>query len=262
MLLTDKVVIVSGIGPGLGIELALRAAEQGAKLAIAARTPEKLTKAVAQIQALDSTSEVIAVPTDITDKDQCQALVAQVMATYGQLDCLINSAYNPGSFALVEHADLQGWRQAMEVNLFGTIQLTQAAITPMKAQKRGSIVNINTMVTRKPMPTQAGYAASKAALTSATQHLAAELGRYNIRVNGAYMGWMWGPPVEYYFKLESEKSGKSIQELKAQVEKNISLGRIPTDAECAKAAIFLASDYASAISGACLDVNGGEFLPH
>ncbi len=262
MLLKDKVIIVSGIGPGLGIELALHAAEQGASLAIAARTSQKLDQARERIIDQVPEANVVSVPTDITDKAQCQHLVNQTLESFGRIDGLINSAYNPGSFTPVETADLDGWRKAMDVNLFGTMQLTLATIPALKQQGFGSIVNINTMVTRKPLATQAGYAASKAALSSATQHLALELGRYGIRVNATYMGWMWGPPVEYYFKMESERSGTDISTLKSQVEKNIPLGRIPTDSECAKAAIFLLSDHASAITGACLDVNGGEFLPH
>lgn len=262
MLLKDKVVIVSGIGPGLGIELALRAAEQGAHLVIAARTESKLVQAQERICNLGLNTQVLSVATDITDKQQCEKLVDVALGQFGQIDCLINSAYNPGTFQPVDSADLEGWRQAMDVNLFGTMNMILAVLPPMKSQRSGSIVNINTMVTRKPMPTQAGYAASKAALTSATQHLAAEMGAYNIRVNAAYMGWMWGPPVEYYFKMQSKSTGMSVQDLKAQVEKNIPLGKIPTDADCAKAAIFLASDYACAITGACLDVNGGEYLPH
>ena len=261
MLLQDKVVIVSGIGPGLGIELALRAAEQGAKLAIAARTESKLDAAEDAVKALGLDTPLIKVPTDITQEDQCKNLVDKTLAAYGRIDCLINSAYNPGSFKLVEKADFDAWQAAMDVNLFGTMKLTLATLPHMKEQKSGAIVNINTMVTRKPLATQAGYAASKAALTSATQHLALEVGKYNIRVNSTYMGWMWGAPVEYYFKMQSKATGLPIDELKKDVEKNIALGSIPTDGDCAKAAIFLASDYACAITGACLDVNGGEYLP-
>jgi NAD(P)-dependent dehydrogenase (short-subunit alcohol dehydrogenase family) len=150
----------------------------------------------------------------------------------------------------------------MDVNLFGTLQLTQAVIPQFKAQGGGAIVMINTMVTRKPMPTQAGYAASKAALASATQHLAQELGPHGIRVNSAFMGWMWGAPVKGYFEAMAAQTGQSVDALKAAVEQQIALGSMPTDADCAKAAIFLASDYACAMTGAALDVNGGEFLPH
>lgn len=261
MLLQDKVIIISGIGPGMGKELAIEAAKQGAKLAIAARTASKLDDSEAELRELGLDNAIIKVPTDISDKAQCQNLVDKTIAAFGRIDCLINSAYNPGPFAPIESADLNGWREALDVNLFGTIQLTQAVIPHMKAAGGGAIVMINTMVTRKPLAGQSGYATSKSALTSATAHLALELGQYNIRVNSAYMGWMMGPPVESALKMMAKGYGSDYETVKADVEKTIALGKIPDDADCAKAAIFLASDYACAITGAALDVNGGEFFP-
>lgn len=263
MLLQDKVVIVSGIGPGLGQELALLVAKEGASgMAIAARTPAKLEACAKDIAELGATVDVLQVPTDISDRAQCKALVEQTIKRFGRIDVLINSAYNPGDFSPVESADLDGWRGAMEVNLFGTVGLTQEVIPHMKKQGGGSIVMVNTMVTRKPLATQAGYGASKAALLSATQHMAVELGKYNIRVNTTFMGWMWGPPVAGYFEQAAKQQGTTVDALKAPVEQNIPLGRIPDDADCAKAVIFLASDYACVVTGAGLDVNGGEYLPH
>ncbi len=263
MLLENKVVIISGIGSGLGIELALGAAKYGAKLVIAARTESKLDAAEEDVRQLPNGDniDVIKVPTDICDKSQCEHLVARAIERFGRIDVLINSAYNPGVMALADTANMDAWRAVMDVNVFGTMNLIQSVIPQMKLQRSGSIVNVNTMVTRKPMATQAGYAASKAALSSVTSHLALELGQYNIRVNSTYMGWMWGAPVEYYFKQRSKSEGVSIESLKKEVEKNIPLGKIPTSAECANAVFFLASDLASAITGACLDVNGGEYLP-
>lgn len=261
MILKDKIVIVSGIGPGLGSELAVGAAREGAHLAIAARTPSKLDEAETAIAELGLDTQVLKVPADITDPSQCQNLVDQTLARFGRIDSLLNSAYNPGVFDLIETADLNDWQQALDVNLFGTLGLTQAVIPAMKSQG-GTIVMINTMVTRKPLLTHAGYAASKAALASATSHLAQELGKYNIRVNSTFMGWMWGPPVAHYMEMTSQQSGQPVEEIRAQVEKNIPLGRIPEDGDCAKAALFFASDYSSAVTGAALDVNGGEYLPH
>ncbi|MBD2858321.1 SDR family oxidoreductase [Spongiibacter sp. KMU-158] len=262
MLLKDKVVLVSGIGPGLGQELALEAARQGAKVVMCARTVSKLDDAERLIRAEGLQNPVLKVPTDIANQSQCKALVEQTIAEFGRLDVLINSAYNPGDFAPIEHAQLDGWRTAMDVNFFGTMGLTLEVIPHMKAQGGGAIVMINTMVTRKPMPTQAGYGASKAALASATAHLALELGPYNIRVNSAYMGWMWGPSVEGYFQIMADNGGPSVEEQKAAVAGNIPLRVIPDDADCAKAAIFLGSDYSRAMTGAALDVNGGDYIPH
>ncbi|MDJ0877415.1 MAG: SDR family oxidoreductase [Halieaceae bacterium] len=262
MLLQDKVVIVSGIGPGLGSELALEAARQGAKLVIAARTPEKLDGSEQEIRDAGLNNPVLKLPTDISKPEQCQALVEATLAEFGRIDALINSAYNPGSFEPIENANFDGWRDALDVNLFGTMQLTLAAVPAMKKQGGGAIVMINTMVTRKPLATQGGYAASKAALASATAHLATELGQYGIRVNSAFMGWMWGPPVEFYINMLGDAHPDGAAGARADVEKSIPLGTIPEDGDCAKVAIFLASDYSCAMTGAQLDVNGGEYMPH
>ena len=262
MLLQNKVVIVSGIGPGLGSELALEAARQGARLAVAARTPAKLDDCEAAIRAAGLNNPVLKVPTDISDASQCAALAAAAIAEYGRIDALINSAFNPGTFEPIERANLEGWRAAMDVNLYGTMKLTLACVPQMKDQGGGSVVMINTMVTRKPLATQAGYAASKAALASATAHLATELGPHNIRVNSAFMGWMWGPPVQFYMEMMKDTHPDGAAGVKAEVEKGIPLGRIPEDGDCAKVAIFLASDYSCAMTGAQLDVNGGEYMPH
>ena len=262
MLLPDKVVIVSGIGPGLGIELAVHAAREGARgVAVAARTASKLDDAEAAIRAAGCDTVVLKVPTDVADRAQCERLVERTVAACGRIDALVNSAYVPGDFGPIESADLGDWRGTLEVNLFGTLQLTQAVIPVMKRQGGGAIVMINSMVTRKPMPHQGGYTVSKAALTGATAQLALELGPYGIRVNSTYMGWMWGPPVEGYLKAAAAKSGTTVEALARGIARSIPLGRIPDDADCAKAALFLVSDYASAVTGAALDVNGGEFLP-
>ncbi len=262
MLLRDKVVLVSGIGPGLGQELALEAARQGAKVAMCARTASKLDAAEKLIRDAGLDSPVLKVPTDISNRAQCRELVAATVAHFGRIDVLFNSAYNPGSFTAIADADLDSWREAMDVNFFGTMGLTLEVVPHMKRQGGGAIVMINTMVTRKPMPTQGGYGASKAALANATSHLALELGPDNIRVNSAYMGWMWGPSVEGYFQMNAEAGGPSVEQQKAAVAANIPLRCIPDDADCAKAAVFLGSDYSRALTGAALDVNGGEFLPH
>ena len=262
MLLKDKILIISGIGPGLGIELSTLAAVEGAAgLVVAARTPSKLDDAERQIRELGLDTPVLKQPTDIAERAQCDALVEAATARFGRVDALVNSAYVPGDFTPVADANLADWRRTFDVNLFGTLNLTQAVVPAMRGQGGGAVVMINTMVTRKPMKTQGGYSASKAALTSATAHLALELGADRIRVNSAYMGWMWGPPVEYYLKSAAKAAGSDLDSMRAAVAENIALGDIQDDADCAKAALFLASDYASALTGACLDVNGGEYFP-
>jgi NAD(P)-dependent dehydrogenase (short-subunit alcohol dehydrogenase family) len=258
MILKDKVVVVSGIGPGLGQELAYGAAEEGAKVVLAARTESKLKEVEAEIKSQGG--EVISVITDITSLESCQNLVEETVSKFGKVDCLLNSAYRPGNFTEFDQGDMEDWKETMNTNYFGTMQLTLEAVKQMKIQKSGSIVMINSLITKKPLQTQGGYAASKGALTASTKILAKELGPHGIRVNAVYMGWMWGPPVEGYVNETAKAMNIDAETIIKGITKDIPLGIIPDDRDCANAALFLASDLAKVITGANLDVNGGEFM--
>lgn len=265
MLLKDKVIIVSGIGPGLGIKLATEAARAGARAVVcAARTPEKLDAAEAAIRALGAPAAdcvVVKVPTDITDVAQCAYLVDETVRHFGRIDALFNSAFEHGAFAPVSEGDVAAWLKIFNTNVIGTLQLTQQAIRQMKAHGGGAVVMINTMATRKPYAGEGGYAASKAAQHAAVKYLAQEVGRHGIRINSIFMGWMWGVPVQQGIRMMAKMQKTNEETVLKGIVANIPLGRIPTDEECARGALMLASDYASAITGACLDANGGEFLP-
>ncbi|NVK44333.1 MAG: SDR family oxidoreductase [Oceanospirillaceae bacterium] len=266
MLLKNKVVMISGIGPGLGIKLATIAAQEGARgLVLAARTAAKLDEARIEIEARVPDCRILCVPTDICDSAQCQRLVQSALETFGRVDALINSAYYHGNFEPIEKADLDVWRKTVETNLIGTMQLTQAVIPAMKEQGGGAMVMINTQATRKPVVLdiggESGYAASKGALGTAVKYLAKELGGYGIRVNSAHMGWMWGAPVQGYVRHTAAEKGIPEEQIIGGIARSIALGKIPTDDDCARAALFLISDYAAAVTGATLDVNGGDYIP-
>jgi NAD(P)-dependent dehydrogenase (short-subunit alcohol dehydrogenase family) len=258
MILENKIVIVSGIGPGLGQELAYGAAREGAKLVIAARSTELLNKL--QDEITQSGSEVVAIPCDITKPEDCENLVNKTIKKYGRIDALINSAYRAGDFKEICDSNFTDWQETMNTNFFGTMNLTMATVKKMESNKSAAIVMINSLITKKPLPTQGGYAASKGALSTATKILAKELGPKGIRVNSVFMGWMWGPPVETYINLTAESMGVKPQDIIDDVTKDIPLGIIPDDSDCANAALFLISDLAKVITGANLDVNGGEFM--
>ena len=148
MLLQDKVVIVSGIGPGLGQELAYGAAREGARLVIAARSSELVNKIQSELEATGS--EVLGMQCDITNTKDCDALIAATITKYGRLDGLINSAYRAGDFKEITESDLDDWQETMNTNFFGTMKLTSAAIKVMEPNQSGAIVMINSMITKKP----------------------------------------------------------------------------------------------------------------
>ena len=263
MLLKDKIVIVSGIGPGLGVKLAVEAAREGAAgVVVAARSADKLDDAEARIKALGVKAKVVKQVCDITSREQCEALAATATKAFGRIDALVNSAFQHGDMDYASTANLEAWNEVMQTNLFGTLKLTQSVLPQMKSQKSGAIVMINTMAVRVIPPLgEAGYAASKAALANSSKWLAKELGPDGIRVNSVHMGWMWGAPVQGYFEWQAQEKKVPVEELVQGIARHIPIGRIPTDDECARAALFLVSDYASAVTGATLDANGGMYMP-
>ena len=262
MLLAGKVVVVSGIGPGLGVKLAVEAARAGARaVVIAARTPAKLDDAESRIRAARPECEVLKVATDIVDRVQCKRLVEAAIGRFGRIDALINSAYCHGAFEPVSTCDLENWREVFETNIFGSMTLTQEVIPRMKLQGEGAILFINTQATRRPFAGEGAYAASKGALKVLAAYLAGEVGPHGIRVNTLLPGWMWGEPVQGYVRQTAAQKGVGEGQIAAGISANFALRRIVTDDEVARSAMMLISDYATALTGATLDANGGDFLP-
>ncbi|GMU79598.1 MAG: putative short-chain dehydrogenase/reductase [Acidimicrobiia bacterium] len=254
-LLEGKVAVVTGLGPGLGRELAVLFAREGAAVVVGARTVPYVDEVTQEIAGAGGS--VVGVPTDITDRDQCERILATAVDEFGGLDVVVQNGFASPPFVMFEDADLDAWRRTMDVNLWGSLQLAQAAVPHLKARGGGSIVLVGSMIIRKVLPLQGGYAISKGALNTAVQLLARELGRYRIRVNSIVPGWMMGPSVEGYFDM-MDAQGKPRDALYSEIASNIALGVIPTDDECARAALFLASDLSVMVTGASIDVNGGE----
>jgi NAD(P)-dependent dehydrogenase (short-subunit alcohol dehydrogenase family) len=254
MILDQKVVIVTGAGPGMGQAACRGAAREGAKVVVTARSASAIEEVAHDIVAAGG--EAIAVPLDVTDSDQCAAAAAAALDKWGRIDGLINSAYyHPDWGPLIEH-DIDQVLQAFNVGAAGALRMAKAVYPAMKAQGSGSIVNISTLCTRKPMPGEGGYGMAKGALNHLTRHLAVEFAGTGIRVNTALMGWMMGAPLESYF----QSMGEGGEAFRSQRASEIPIGHIPPDADCAKAVYFLLSDYASEITGAMLDVNGGDWV--
>lgn len=257
--LHDKVVIVTGVGPGMGSKIAIEAANAGAHIAIAARTEDFLHEVASQIT--ENGRSVESIPTDVSSESDCENLATKTVSRFGRIDGLVNCAYRPGELCPIEQLDYDDLRQSLEVTLFGTLMVSRAVLPYMKSQGHGSIVNISSQVARKHLPGQGGYALTKAAVSCLSRQMALEFGPFGIRVNTTHHGWMWGKPVEQYMLATSEASGTSVEEMKAAVAAGIPLGELPEDSTCARAVIMLLSDYADAVTGAGLDVNGGEYMP-
>lgn len=257
-LLAGRVCVVSGVGPGLGRQAALLLAAHGADVVLAARRQATLDEVAAEVAALGA--RALTVPTDITDAEQCQAVTARAEAELGGVDVLVNNAFRFGALQTFEEVDLATWRKVVDTNLFGSLQMTKAAVPAMRRRGGGSVVMVASLAARKPPALQGGYAISKGALLTATRVLAHELGPAGIRVNAVVPGWMLGPSVDVYVEMTSAGRGITQEEVVAELAAPMPLGRVPSDRDVAGTVVYLASDLSAAVTGQAVDANGGEYL--
>jgi len=250
--------VVSGVGPGLGRQAAVLIARHGADVVLAARRQSTLDEVAAEIRS--GGARAITVATDITDPEQCERLMARAVDEFGGVDVLVNNAFRYDAFQSFEDVDLARWRKIVDTNVFGSLQMTKAALPAMRERGGGSVVMVASMVARKPQPLQGGYTVSKGALLTATRVLAYELGSAGIRVNAVVPGWMWGPSVEIYIQMTSESRGVPRETVVDELVERIPLGRVPTDEEVAGTVVYLASELSAAVTGQAIDANGGEFF--
>ena len=258
MLLRDRIGIVSGIGPGVGRCVALAFAREGADVVLAARTAAGLETVAAEIRALGR--RALCVPTDIAQPADCERLVARALEEFGRVDVLVNNAFLTHPWGAIETADFDAWRRIFDVNLFGSLRLSQLVLPAMRQQGGGSIVMVNTMSTRIIEPNVGGYASSKAALMTATQTLAKEVGKDHVRVNSIVPGYIWSDKLEAYFRHLAKEQGRTYEQVFEEIAGRTALHHIPDSAEVADAVLFFASDLSRAITGQALDVNGGHYF--
>lgn len=256
MLLKGKVIIVSGVGPGMGQSLARLAGAEGAKVVLGARNKDYLEEVAADIRAKGG--EAIAHVCDVGDAAQCKAIAEAAVKTFGTIDGLVNSAYMHGAWNSIEAADVDEWRAIYDVNCLGALRMAQAVLPAMK-KAGGAIVNVSTQASVKPFPGEGGYATAKGGLTTLSRQMAKDFGKYGVRVNTARMGWIGGAPVQGWIDREVA-GGRKREDVVGAVTADISLGIIPPEDDCARGVLFFVSDYSKAVSGAVLDINGGHYM--
>ena len=258
-LLSGKTVVVSGVGAGLGHQVAAAVVRDGGNAVLGARTEANLAKSAAEIDPDGAHTAYRA--TDITDEGQCEALAGLARERFGRIDGVVHVAAWDSYFGGVEDADFTTWQSVIDVNLLGSLRMTRACLPALKAGG-GSVVFIGTQsaVAAPSQVRQAAYAASKGALTSAMYSLARELGPYRVRVNTVLPGWMWGPPVQAYVRFTAHTEGVPESEVLARLSDRMALPELASDVDVADAAVFLASDRARSITGQSLLVNAGELM--
>ena len=239
--LTGRVALVTGAKRGIGRTIALTFAEAGADVVVCGRTLSDLEKVAEEISALGRRS--LAVKTNVSVKSEVDALVDSVVKEFGTIDILVNNAVVYARGPLVELAE-EDWDTTVNIGIKGYFLCAQAAARVMIEKNKGSIINMVSTAGIRPTGRQGAYSIIKAADEMMVKLLAAELAEYNIRVNGL------APTVV--------KTENTNVELFKGFMTQLPLGRLTEVEELAAAALFLASDAASYISGHTLVVDGGR----
>ncbi len=247
--LTDRVAVVTGASTGLGVQMAKALASQGAKIVCMARRQNLIDEVAAEISK-EFGVEAIGIRCDITDTDNVNAAIDEVLAKFGRIDVLINNA-GTGAVAPAEDITDEQFKNEIDIDLFGSFKVARAvAKKAMIPANYGRIINIASMyglVGNKVAPASP-YHAAKGGVVNLTRALAAEWGKYNITVNAICPGYFYSP-------LTKETLDSDFFQANAQTM--IPLSRYGNEGELDTAAIFLASPATTYVTGVALPVDGG-----
>lgn len=255
MLLKDKVAVITGGGRGIGRAIALAYAREGARLVLAARGIDGLEETRRAVADLGG--EALVIPADISDIESVAALAQQVREHFGRVDILVNNSGIAGPTAPLWEITPDDWDATFAVNVRGTFLCCRAFLPTMVAQSSGSIIIIGSMTGKRPLLGRTPYSASKLALVGLARTLAWETGPHGIRVNVISPGPVEGERIEMVIRKQAEVKGISIDEARQAFLRDSPLGRLVPAQDVAAAAIFLASDQASSITGEDLNVSAG-----
>jgi NAD(P)-dependent dehydrogenase (short-subunit alcohol dehydrogenase family) len=253
---TDRVVLVTGAGTGIGRVLALAYAREGARVVVAGRREALLAETADAVQAAGGSC--LACAADVAREDDCIRLVARTVEHFGRLDVLLNNAGLPGTDQPVAEMTLENWNHTIAVNVTGPMLLAREALRrSMIAARAGNIQFFSSAAAKRVRARKAHYAVAKMGLIPLAQTLALEVGPLGIRVNTLVIGLVDGELVDRWIRRTADESGRSPDDVRAGIVADIPLRRAIAPQEIADLSLYLASDAASAITGQNVNVTAG-----
>jgi 3-oxoacyl-[acyl-carrier protein] reductase len=244
--LKEKKAIVTGAGQGIGRSIALKMAQEGADVVIAEWNPETGSQTKKEVEA--SGRKALWMAVDVANQKQVQHMVAEALKAWGRIDILVNNAgFDRGATLLkVKEED---WDAVLGVHLKGTLSCIQAVAQHMIGNQYGKIINISSIYAKSGGVAAISYSAAKAGIIGLTKSVARELGRYQINVNVVLPGLILTPTI-----------AKMAEKYRNMIIERTPLGRIGQPEEVANVVAFLASDEASFVTGATVEVSGGSSM--
>ncbi|MBE6185373.1 3-oxoacyl-[acyl-carrier-protein] reductase [Heyndrickxia ginsengihumi] len=246
-MLENKVVLVTGGSRGIGREIALEFAKNGADVIVNfAGNADRAETVVSEIKAIGQ--EAIAIQADVSNADDVQQLFKAAIEKFGKIDILVNNAGITRDNLLMRMKEAE-WDDVINTNLKGVFLCTKAATRPMMKQRSGKIINITSIVAISGNPGQANYVAAKSGVIGLTKTSARELASRGITVNAIAPGF-----------ITTDMTDTLTEEIKQEMLKQIPLARFGEPKDIAKVALFLASDAADYLTGQTIHVDGGMVM--
>ena len=247
--LRGKVVLVTGASRGIGRAIAEAFAAEGCRLCICARGRQALEEAAAALRQRGA--EVLAVVADVTQPDQVEHVVQAALERYGRIDVLVNNVGGSTGAGIAETSDID-WQQGLELNLLSSVRMSRAVVPVMRRQGSGAIIMISSIYGRESGGRMV-YNAAKAAQISLTKAMARELGGQGIRVNTVAPGSILFPGGGWERRMQADPEGMA-----RFIQQEMPYGRFGRPEEVASVVVFLASERASLVNGACIPVDGAQ----
>jgi 3-oxoacyl-[acyl-carrier protein] reductase len=244
--LANQIAVVTGAGRGIGRAIALKFASEGADVVVVSRTQENSEKVATEISALGRKAWAFAV--DVADSVAVNTAAEKILAEAGKVDILVNNAGVTRDGLVMRMSDAD-WDTVLNTNLKGAFLFTKAFSRGFAKQRSGRIINISSVIGLIGNPGQSNYAASKAGLFGFTQSVAREFASRGITANCIAPGF-----------IETDMTSELNAELKANILKQIPMGKFGVAEDIASAALFLASPSASYVTGQVLTVDGGMVM--
>jgi NAD(P)-dependent dehydrogenase (short-subunit alcohol dehydrogenase family) len=258
MLLEGKVAAVTGAGTGIGREIALRMAADGADVVLAGRSTGPMEEVADAVRARGR--RALTVPLDLRDADSIAAAVQAAEAEFGPVDVLVNNSGVGGVSKPLWEIDQEEWEDTFRVNVTGTFLACRAFLPPMIARRSGSVVVIGSMTGKRPLLNRTPYAASKTALIGLVRTLAWELGPHGIRVNLVSPGAVEGERIDRVIEQQAAARGIPVEQARAEFAQGSPLGRLVGAGDVADTVSWLVSPRAAAVTGQDLNVTAGAVM--
>ena len=255
MLLDGQVAAVTGAGTGIGREISLRLAAEGADVVLTGRSTGAMEEVAGLVRAAGRRALPLAM--DLRDPDSIAAAAKAAEAEFGRVDVLVNNSGVGGPSAPLVDMPLDEWEDTFRVNVTGTMLACKAFLPGMLARRSGSVVVIGSVTGKRPLVNRTPYAASKTALIGLVRTLAWEVGASGVRVNLVSPGGVEGARIDWVLEQQAVSRGITVEQARAEFAGGAALQRLTSPQDVADAVAFLASPRAAAITGEDLNVSAG-----